>query len=230
MNVQSILIAALCMATASLSAGERGLSQETEEVEKISWDLYLSELPEELDCRFTVERMTFRAGTPREVRRRDPSPFFRYDLTRDPNIKTVEALVEKLRREMKGIRVIQNAKNPAVIHLIAERLSRIEGYGMDKKLDVTYSGSMGELAGEVGKQVPGIGFSRGGAIGQVLGDFRTQVKVDVKNQTVREVLTGCVPLKDYSQVLWIATTWKKEDGQYQTTVRHQGRPLGPSKN
>jgi len=166
--------------------------------------------------------MTFRAGIPREVRKRDPSPFFRYDLTPDPNIKTVQALVEKLRRELKGIRVIQNAKNPAVIHLIAERLSRIEGYAMDKELDVKYSGVIGELPGEVGRHVPGIGFSRGAFIGEVPGDFRTQVKVDVKNQTVREVLTGCVPLKDYSGILWIATTWKKKDGQYQTTVRHQG--------
>lgn len=222
MNGQTVLTSALLGITISLTSSQGEEPVETQQAKKIGWQLYFAELPEELDCHFTIERMGFRAGIPREIRKRDPSPFHRYDLTLDPNINTVQALVEKLRREMKGIAVIQNAKNPAVIHLIEERLSKIEGYAMDKKLDVTYSGLIDELAGEVGKHVPGIGFTRGVAIGEIPGDFFTQVKVDVKNQTVREVLTGCVPLKDYSRVLWDTKTWKKKDGQYQTIVRYHG--------
>ena len=229
MNGPTILAAALLWATMCPIVSQAAESVDKQEVKKLDWQLYLLELPEELDCHFTIERMGFRAGIPRKIRKKDPSPFHRYDLTLDPNINTVQALVEKLRREMKGIVVIQNAKNPAVIHLIEERLFKIEGYVMDKKVDITYSGLIDELAGEVGKHVPGIGFTRGGAIGEIPGDFHTQVKVDAKDQTIREVLTGCVPLKDYSRVLWHTKTWKKKDGQYQTIVRYQGVPHFPSK-
>jgi hypothetical protein len=197
---------------------------EKQEVKKVGWDLYLAHVLEQLDCYFTIERMGFIPGE-----KRDSSPFHGRDLTLDPNVKTVEALVKKLRTEMKGIVVIQNAKNPAVIHLVEERLLEIEGYVMDKKVDVTYSGLIDELPGELGKHAPGIGFTRGGAIGEVFGDFKTQVKVDAKDQAVREVLTGCVPLKDYSPVLWDTKT-RKKDGQYKTIVRYHGpRRLPPKK-
>ena len=83
--------------------------------------------------------------------------------------------------------------------------------------------------GEVGKHVPGIGYVSGCMIGEVPGDFQTQVKVDAKNQTARDVLTGCVPLKDYSAILWDAKTWEKEDGQYRTIIRYQGRRHLPPK-
>ena len=225
MNVQSILIAVLCMATVPLSISEGGDPQEMEEVKKVPWALYLAELPKQLDCHFTIERMGFMPG-----KKRDPSPFHRYDLTLDANINTVQGLVEKLRREMKGIAVIQDTKSPVVIHLVEERLLKIEDYVMEKKVDITYSGLIDKLAVELGKHVSGIGPRRGGPIGEGLGDFYTQVKVNAKNQTVREVLTECVPLKDYSRVLWDTRTWKKKDGQYQTIVRYHGlRRLPPKK-
>jgi len=196
---------------------------ETQQGNGIGWELYLSELPEELHCYFTIERM----GTmPGEKVHRDP--FHRVALTPDRNIKTAEALVEQLRRETKGIVVMQNTKNPAVIHLIEEPLLKIEGYVMDKKVHVTYSGPIDKLALELGKHVPGIGPRRGFAIGETRQDSRTQVKVDAENQTVREVLTGCVPLRDYSRVLWDAETWK--DGQYKTVVAYHGVQRPRAKN
>ena len=225
MNGPTIVAAALLSVTmcSNVSQGEEPV--ETQEVKKVDWDLYLAELPEQLDCHFTIERVGTAPGD--KIHR---SAFYRYNLTPDRNIKTSEALVQQLRREMKGVAVIQNTKNPAVIHLIEEPLLKIQDYVMDKKVDITYNGLIDKLAVELGKQVEGIGPRRGALIGDVPGDFRTQVKVDAKNQTVREVLTECVPLKDYSRVLWDTRTWKKKDGQYKTIVRYHGlRRLPPKK-
>ena len=229
MNGPTILAAALLWATMCPIVSQAAESVDKQEVKKLDWQLYLLELPEELDCHFTIERMGFRAGIPRKIRKKDPSPFHRYDLTLDPNINTVQALVEKLRREMRGIAVIQDTKKPLVIHLVEERLLKIQDYVMDKTVSITYSGLIDKLAAELGKHVPGIESRRGGYIGQAMGDFHTQVEVDAKNQTVREVLTHCVPLKDYSRVLWDTSTWKKKDGQYKTSVQYHGPVRLPPK-
>jgi hypothetical protein len=133
----------------------------------------------------------------------------------------VESLVKKLRREMKGIAVIQNTKNPAIIHLIDERLLKIKRYVMDKKVDVAYSGVLDGLSRELEKRSPEIGPITEGMIGDIYADHITQVKVEAKNQTVREVLTGCVPLKNYRLTLWVAKT-RKTKGGYKTTVGHVG--------
>lgn len=223
MNRRTILAAALVWTATWPTISQAEEPVETPEAKKVPWNVFLAELPEQLDYHVTIERLLRTQGE-----KRQPSAFDRDDLTLDPNIKTVESLVKKLRSEMKGVAVVQNTKNPAVIHLIDERLFNAEGYVMDKKVDITYSGLIDGLADEVGKHAPGIGSPTGALIGEVPGDFRTKVKVDAKDQTVREVVTGCVPLKDYSRMLWEAKTWKNKDGQYQTIVRYQGlRRLPP---
>ena len=219
MNRLTILAAALVWTAMWPTISQAAETVETPEVKKVPWDVFLAELPEQLDYHVTVERLLRIRGE-----KRQPSPFDRDDLTLDPNIKTVESLVNKLRSKMKGVAVIQNAKNPAVIHLIDERLLKREGYGIDRKVDITYSGLIDDLGDALGRQVPGIGSPRGALIGEIPGDFRTKVKVDAKDQTVREVLTGCVPLKGYRRILWVAKTWKDKDGQYHTLVRYSGRP------
>jgi hypothetical protein len=52
-----------------------------------------------------------------------------------------------------------------------------------------HSGLIDQLPAEVGKHVPGIGFTSGCMIGEVPGDFRPHVKVEAKNETAREVRT-----------------------------------------
>ena len=216
MSGQSVLTSALLGITMSLTSTQGEELVGPQQAKKIDWELYLAELPEGLHCYFTIERMAFMPGKGKIP----PSPFHRYDLTPDRDIKSVDALAEKLRKEMKGIVVIQNTKNPAIIHLIDERLLKIQGYVMDKKVDITYSGLIDGLAAELGKHVPRIEPRRNFPIGQTRQDSRTRVKVDAKNQTVREVLTGCVPLIDYSPVLWDTETWK--DGEYKTVVAYHG--------
>jgi hypothetical protein len=216
MSGQSVLASALLGIMVSLTTAQGEEPVGPHQAKKIDWALYLAELPEGLHCYFTIETMALMPGKGKIP----PSPFHRYDLTPDRDIKTVDALAEKLRKEMKGIVVIQNTKNPAIIRLIDERLLKIPGYVMDKKVDIKYSGLIDKLAAELGKHVPGIEPRRGFPIGEVRQDYRTQVKVDAKNQTVREVLTGCVPLKDYSRVLWDTET--RKDGQYKTIVAYYG--------
>ncbi len=218
MNGQTILIGALLWATiCSIVSQAAEPVEAAKKVAKVPWDLYLAQLSQQVDCYFTIERMGFMPGKGKIP----PSPFHRDDLTSDPNIKTVESLVAKLRKEMKGVVVIENAKNPAVIHLIEERVLKIDGYVMDKKIDITYSGVLAKLPVELEKRLPEIGPFRGGSTHDMLVDYITQVKVDAKNQTVREVLTGCVPLKNYSPILWTAKT-RKTDGRCKTTVGHAG--------
>lgn len=216
MNRPTILTAALLLTTICSPLGKAEEPLAKQEAKKVYWQLYVAELPKELYCYFTIERMP---NMPGEKKYR--CPFIRNDVTLDRNVKTVKSLVDKLRKEMEGIAVIQNAKNPAVIHLVDERLLKIDGYVMDKKVDIIYSGVIERLSQELEKRIPEIGPMRGGSLRDMFGDYVTQVKIDVKNQTVREVLTDCVPLEKYSRLLWRAKT-RKMDGQYKTIVQYYG--------
>ena len=183
---------------------------------KMSMDLYLHHLCEQSDVYFTIERMTHLPG--KEIGK---SPFDRDDLVPDTDVKTPEAMITKLRVDLKGVAVIRDSNNPSVIHLVDERLLTMPSYVMGKKVDVKFSGIIDDLVSELAKQRKPIESARVGGIGQALGDFRTRVVVDVKNQPVREVLTGCVPLRDYPRVLWEGETWET-DGTYMTRIRYTG--------
>jgi len=176
------------------------------------WKKYLLDKADQLDCYFTVERMADISLPGQSVQW---SSFSTSYVTRDQDVKTIEALVEKLGKQMLHVKVIRSGKNPAVIHLVEEPLLRIEGYLMEKKVDLTYSGTLGGLVTELGKRLPEQ---------ELLTDKRkwihytaTQATVDVKNQTVREILTGGIPREQDRRCLWQSTTSRK-DQKYSTIV------------
>jgi hypothetical protein len=220
MAKQPFFLAALLWVTfyAVVSQGADLLDPE-QQIEKVGWDIFLAELPEQLKFHVTIERLS-RAPGGEKI---GESPFDDCEVTLEANITTVDRIVEKLQREMKGVKVVRNKNNPVICHLIDERLLKIKHYVLDKEVDIAYSGPIDDLADELGKVTPAIKSAwRGGAIGEVLGDFRTQVRVRAKDESVREVLTECVPLKHYNRTLWIARTTKTNDN-YLTTVRYQGQ-------
>lgn len=187
---------------------------------------YLIEMGRKLGCYFTVERADHVIRHPG----RGPS-FWRsaYYLEGDTRITSVDALVEKLRREMKGMRIVRNRTRSNAFHLIDEELLKLDQYPSERKVDLQFAGEIRHLPYSLQEAVPGIGpVDWGGGPGhppngspEALRDVTTRVNVTAKGEKVRSILTDCVPLKGYCPVLWLAQT--HIDGKkHRTYVSYHG--------
>jgi hypothetical protein len=141
-------------------------------------------------------------------------------------VENVEALAALIRDILPNCEVRVSAGNSNAIHLIDERLSRLEDYPLNKRATIQYSGPVGgpdsSLAMALRAKVPGIlAQQRGGAMYQGFDDQTTKVTVDARNEEVRRILTDYVPLQNYSIFVWRAVTQDLQ-GKETTVVQFYG--------
>lgn len=177
---------------------------------------YLHFIGEKLGCYFTLEYRAYQIT-------RQPSSL-QAEMTNDQSIATMPALLAKLRDGLTGFSVIENPKNPKVIHIIEQALEQADGYVLNKRTSVQYAGHLVPcvvkdtngrnlqqgagvvvaLARTVGKLENGTAEARGD-----FDDCNTKVKIDAKNESVRNILTDCIPLKNYHRILWRAAATER---------------------
>jgi hypothetical protein len=56
----------------------------------------------------------------------------------------------------------------------------------------------------------------------LFNDHVTRVKIDVKQEPLRDVVTHAVELKGYKRIVWISKTRQDEEGDWKTTIRFTG--------
>ena len=191
----------------------------------------LDENGEKLGCSFTIEYRGYRI-TGKESK---ADPFYTQytEVRADLDADSIPSLLSKLRNYLDGFLVVQDSKNPKIIHIIEKVLADDENYALNKKISVHYSGLLGgtivpvmpingsatlvggllpavaEKAGDIrsGSDTSGGG---GGAGGSPWDDV-TQINVNATNETVRSIFTDCLPTANYNPVMWVAVTSKRND-------------------
>lgn len=128
------------------------------------------------------------------------------------DVRTVDELIEKLRKDLDGVTIERTPGYPNVIRIVETQLLKMTGYDIDKKISLTYSGTPMGMLYKIHELVPGIVAKEGGALPLILGDFRTSIQMDVKETSIRFVLTKAVPLTKDRIFLWEATTYQRKDG------------------
>lgn len=183
---------------------------------------YLAEMSERLDCYFTFEDLPVPGTTNTYPWIADIKGF-----VPDLEITTIDALVAKLDQELEGVTVVRSTSYPSVVHLIAEALLQ-QGYVLEQAVTIEHSGSLGSLLDQLEMLTDGkIGRRTGGAIRPIVRfDDTTEVEVSVQNQTVRNVLTGAVPLQGYGRFLWESRR-VEISGNPKIVVRYYGPPPKP---
>ena len=154
---------------------------------------YLWDMSEKLGCYFTMEDVPTTGDT-------EPPRIWGEEIEPDDSITTIDDLVAKLDADLADYHAVRSTVNPKVVHLIAHELLG-PGYLMDRSVSVDYSGSIRLLPDAIGALVGGeMGAKNEFAIGggYPTGDWTTEVDIAVENQSVRDVLTGAVPLAEYS--------------------------------
>jgi hypothetical protein len=161
---------------------------------KTFWKFYLYRIGKKLNCQFTFE----------ELARPDEDLKINAYVVEDDAIDSIDEVIAKISKEVKGVTIRRSEDHPRVVHIIDDRLKALKGYALDEKIDLTYSGALDQLPGEIGKQVRHFGIKLGGDL--LVGDHVSQVVIDVKDQQVRRILTDSMPREKYNSFLWWTET------------------------
>ena len=170
---------------------------------------WLLENCERLGCYYTRERLIV-AATGETTFAMQPI------VVKDVN--TVEELIEHLQAEFKGVTVTCSEVTVAdekrtVVHLVENRLERTGHNPLDQKLDLTLNGTLGELLGRLEQRTGNVGITtRGGALPLQTVDRDSSVNLDVRQATVRQILTQAALRPGYRFCLWEADIYGQPGG------------------
>lgn len=222
------LLFALILPIVGLCWGVRGISQTTNNVDLIKrgtnavsntqknfrgdlWTI-LCENGNRLGCSFTLECQG-------DLHTQPYSRIMR-SVTVNLDADSIPSFISNLRDYLDGLTVMQDSKNSNVVHIIDNVLVGDANYVLNKKISLNYSGSLpptripggpaattGGLLAAVADKAPDIRFGGAGvafidSIVDQLWDGDTQVDIHATNETVRSILTDCLPTTNYSPVMW----------------------------
>ena len=183
-----------------------------EEPEKVALQSYLFDVGDRLDCYFTIEKVLLQE---KEVLQPVDAfgPLSNLDIIERKKPENTDELIKMLRSQLKGVTVVRNREQKQVIHLIEERVQKIDNYVMNRKVTLKYKGPIGELKGPLSKLEPRIGVPiMFPIVANIIfsGDYDTPSEIDVKDCQIRDLLTKAVPIKGYMRIIWEATTEKRD--------------------
>src|ERR1035437_1744719 len=179
----------------------------------------LRETGTKLGCHFTLEYQGF-GITGKETKATLP---VRVDLSAD----SIPSLISRLRDYLDGFMVEEDAKNLKIVHIIEKVLADDKNYALNKRISLNYFGRLAPTNIPIPAK-PGYETTTGGllaAVAEKAGDIRggsddvginnflgmvsdrgTRINVNATNETVRSILTDCLPAANYSPVMWRAVT------------------------
>ena len=174
--------------------------------------LYAQHMAIKFQCHFTTEYLS---GS-------DSFDTSKDDL--DPNVSSIDDLVKEFEQKA-NLRVIVDRQDKAhpILHVIDKDLGK-KCEVLDQKIDFHYSGVVGDIAAAMEEQGIPIGPPRFGAAsgGFVGSDHVTKVTIDVKQKSIRDILTHCVDLDKYKRTIWSAETLQAKDGTWKTQIYFSG--------
>jgi hypothetical protein len=200
---------------------------------------YLSEMGNRLDCYFTVESI----GHTEMVYPPNGNPF-RAPVYGNPilngtvnvgseDAKSINAMVSFLNKvsiewgPAQKIRLVAEKieRNKTIIRIRDARLSDVAGYVLNTKVSIEYNGIPNGLLTLLSTQDPLIrprNFVS--TVGDIGIDINTPVRVAVKDTPIRNLLTDCIPLSEYSRIIWGSFTNGKAESPV-VTVEFYGRSM-----
>ncbi len=193
--------------------------------DSIPMQTFLADIGKRLDCYFTVESVG-RAGV-------HSNPMLHAMVKADPNaIQSIDGLVSFLTNRQwtafastNTISIVADrvGEKGRIIRLRDRRLLAVTDYALDRRVGVQHEGTTGELMERLAGMDAKVEMERVFSVGEGLinmGD-ETQVSVRCTNKPIREIITDCIPLSDYSRVIWSSYTSGEQESP-SVTIRLHG--------
>ncbi len=202
----------LCCQSAKMQAGPIGAQKSSNSKSLLG---YLYQTSNMLNCYFTLEKNVLR----------EPDALGRdIDIAYTKRPATVIAFVKNLQSLQTTYIVAIDQRNPRIIHLIDGHLATEKNYVLSQRVNFVYSGKLNGIPDKLGQELSNRiqkknEFVNGAEI--IVDDNLTEVAVNAKNVPVRNILTDCVPLRNYDRLLWTAETYRSE-GTTKTRICYSG--------
>ncbi len=192
--------------------GSYSMPAEEEDPQTITLDDYLPSMGEKLNVRITAHYLIEPWDGESEP---ESSPFEYVEVPMDRNVATVDEFIREIKKKMPDVDVVvvvdETDKECKVLHLIDKKLGD-KAKVLEQKIDMQWTGAPSYLAEELLKRgVPGIEPPLGGDLREgMVADYKTKMKVDAKQKSVRDVFTHSMNLKEYGWLVWVAKTQRHE--------------------
>lgn len=132
-----------------------------------------------------------------------------YEVQRQQEGRDIWRELNSLQKLVPGFTYKQDKANPKIIHIIEGDLAQQREYVLDRKIpSLNFAGTVFHLVEAIAKQGFNVSAKSGMTYSDAaMADFKTEVKIEAKNLTVRNALSDYIPLKGRShKILWIART------------------------
>jgi hypothetical protein len=150
------------------------------------------------------------------------SPFLTLQVPRGDEVKTADDLQAFLRQEVSQARIERDEDKPEVWHLVEQTLPTDDSYLMNARLSVQFAGAPTSLLNHLTDKSGGrIGPPKDHNLNSRCFDVSTKVNVSVEEKSYRSIISACLPLAEYSRILWIAEVHKRANLEV-AEVRFQG--------
>jgi hypothetical protein len=179
---------------------------------EMHWQRYLSVVGDRIGYQFTIEVFEYRGDEPN---------FLNALIIDDGSVQSLDALLKTMSKELPRFEIARNARHKHVLHVTERGLKNLHGYALNDTADLHYEGSIDGVARALHESLPALDRKSAGDWREMFDDHVTRVTINATDESVRDILTDCVPLERYGAILWRAQTdWHKPEPT--TTVQYYG--------
>lgn len=162
-------------------------------------------LAEKFDCHFTIE----------EDSKSPYGGFYHQKVDYSFSAKDLDSGLAELGRQAPSYRMERDKKNRAVVHIVARSL---RDSVFDKRINLRFSGIANVL---LRKKLKKYQIEEEIASTGAMAFFdMTKLKIDAIDETMRVAITDCIPLSEYSRILWHSRV-VRQDGKVTTYVEYR---------
>jgi hypothetical protein len=179
---------------------------------EMHWQRYLSVVGDRIGYQFTIEVFKYRGDEP---------SFLNVLIIDDGSVQSLDALLKTMSKELPRFEIVRNARHKHVLHVIERGLKDLDGYALNDIADLQYKGPVDGVARALHENLPALDRKSAGDWREMFDDNVTSVRINATDESVRDILTDCLPLDRYGVLLWRAQTdWHKPEPT--TTVQYYG--------
>lgn len=115
-------------------------------------------------------------------------------------------LIRLLNESFPAFRFVASKHDPQVVHAIDKRLDQLSGYALSQKATLKFSGTPQGLVRKLHESIPHLGPRESGSFRQAFDDDSSQIKVEGKQEELRQLLTSGGKWEKYGPCIWISQT------------------------
>jgi hypothetical protein len=128
----------------------------------------------------------------------------------DVSARTGDEVARAIERGISGVSVVRSKCADVVYHLYGPGTKPGDETWLDKKITLTFAGPLAEVFEPLAKACAGdvAEFEQFGVFGSNIPqpDYITPIAVDARDESVRDVVTCCLPFSQRDRILWTCTT------------------------